>query len=463
MHIEPVSSPYKADPKITTPAAGLSEKIGDPAVPAEFPKGILRWRNDRWADTVGLGKLPNKEWLAHFGRFEALPDNLPTPLALRYHGHQFRNYNPDIGDGRGFLFAQMRDHLGRLMDLGTKGTGQTPFSRDGDGKLTLKGAVRELLATEMLEALDVHTSKTFSIVETGEELWRGDEPSPTRSAALVRLSHSHIRFGSFQRIAFEQNEEMMHALVCYSLRELYAAEPSDNPAAQLLELVVPRIADLAASYMVAGFVHGVLNTDNMNITGESFDYGPWRFTPKWDPGFTAAYFDHQGLYAFGRQAEAMHWNLGQLAVALRLICEAEPLIAALEKFPALFQAAIVRRFLWRLGLNSNDEASDRQLVEAAERAMMAENIEIDIFFLRHHAKSSLDWQAGSEEYKKFLKQLNQYQISDTANPVTDIAVCSMHIEEVESIWDAIAKDDDWVPLDTKIIEIRKYSNFLHGK
>ena len=146
-------------------------------------------------------------------------------------------------------------------------------------------------------------------------------------------------------------------LVSYCLTILYNETPEDNPAAQLLHLAVERIADLAASYMVAGFVHGVLNTDNINITGESFDYGPWRFTEFWDPRFTAAYFDETGLYAFGRQAEAMHWNLGQLAVSLRLMCEAPPLIEALERFPGLFQAAIVRRFLWRLGLQSQGDGA----------------------------------------------------------------------------------------------------------
>ena len=119
--------------------------IGDPITPASFPQHILRYRNDRWAQSVGLAGLSDTEWIDHFGRFAPLEGCLERPLALRYHGHQFRVYNPDIGDGRGFLFAQMRDHLGRLMDLGTKGSGQTPYSRFGDGRLTLKGGVREIL------------------------------------------------------------------------------------------------------------------------------------------------------------------------------------------------------------------------------------------------------------------------------------------------------------------------------
>src|SRR4029079_14322360 len=136
------------------------------------------------------------------------------PLALRYHGHQFRVYNPALGDGRGFLFAQVRDAQdGRLLDLATKGSGRTPWSRGGDGRLTLKGGVREVLATAMLEALGVPTSKSFSLFETGEPLERGDEPSPTRSSVLVRLSHSHVRFGTFQRHAFHDRADHIGLLV----------------------------------------------------------------------------------------------------------------------------------------------------------------------------------------------------------------------------------------------------------
>src|SRR6185436_12498306 len=170
-----------------------------------------------WADAVGLATLDDAQWLRHFGRFEPLPGNLPRPLALRYHGHQFRVYNPDIGDGRGFLFAQLRDGENRLLDLGTKGSGQTPYSRSADGRLTLKGGVREVLATEMLEALGVNTSKTFALFETGEDLVRGDEPSPTRSSVLTRLSHGHIRIGTFQRLAFFGETQNIETLVRYCL------------------------------------------------------------------------------------------------------------------------------------------------------------------------------------------------------------------------------------------------------
>ena len=200
------------------------------------------------------------------------------------------------------------------MDLGTKGSGQTPWSRFGDGRLTLKGGVREILATEMLEALGVPTSRTLSLIETGEALERGDEPSPTRSAVLVRLSHGHIRIGTFQRLAYQRDEANMRAAGRLCPASNSTARSRRRSGRGCSTSSSARTARLAARYMAAGFVHGVLNTDNINVTGESFDYGPWRFAPTWDPGFTAAYFDHPGLYAFGRQPEAIHWDVMQLAV-----------------------------------------------------------------------------------------------------------------------------------------------------
>jgi uncharacterized protein YdiU (UPF0061 family) len=451
MIIEPMHSPYRPDPQI----ASLGEKIGDSVRVANFPETTLRFRNDRWAATVGLDGYDDAAWVRHFGRFEPLPYNMPEPLALRYHGHQFRVYNPDIGDGRGFLFAQLRDGYDRLLDLGTKGSGTTPYSRRGDGRLTLKGGVREILATEMLEALGVDTSKTFSLIETGEELIRGDEPSPTRSAVMVRLSHSHIRFGTFQRIAAEGNEALMHKLIHYCLEHLYCVKISENPAAQLLGLAVDRVADLAGSYMVAGFVHGVLNTDNINITGESFDYGPWRFTEKWDTSFTAAYFDQSGLYAFGRQAEALHWNLGQLAVALRLVSDAPPLIAALERFPDLYQQSVIRRFLWRLGVVSRGEDEDKRLVEAAERAMIRDQIPIAAFFHGYRGGRTGAFASKGADQAAFEDILRGYApIHASGDYWASNPVCTMLIDEVEMIWDAIAQKDDWQPLYQKLAYIQ---------
>ncbi len=201
----------------STSHLALGSNFYDPVEPARFPELTLRYRNQRAAASVGLDRLSEAEWLEHFGRFIPIPGSLGAPLALRYHGHQFQTYNPDLGDGRGFLFAQLHDDRGRLLDLGTKGSGRTPWSRGGDGRLTLKGGVREVLATSMLEALGVDTSKSLSLIETGEELERHDEPSPTRASVLVRLSHSHIRIGSFQRLSHLGDTASLKRLLDYLL------------------------------------------------------------------------------------------------------------------------------------------------------------------------------------------------------------------------------------------------------
>lgn len=438
--------------------AEIADFIGVPVAPADFPQHILRFRNNRAAATVGLDDIGDAEWVDLFGRLAPLDGSLPRPLALRYHGHQFRHYNPDIGDGRGFLHSQVTEGgSDRLLDLGTKGSGQTPYSRFGDGRLTLKGAMREILATEMLEALGVPTSRTFSVIETGEALERNDEPSPTRGAVLVRLSHGHIRIGSFQRLATLEEPEHLARLVDYALRRLYREEPGQDPALHLFELAVARCADLAASYLVAGFVHGVLNSDNIAITGESFDYGPWRFAPTWDNGFTAAYFDHQGLYAFGRQPEAIQWDLAQLAIALSGMTDQEALLTAFHSFPDRFRARFDARMLWRLGLETGDPILARDLSRVAVETMQAGGLPIDRAFY--------DWRGGRDVPAEDLRRL-----ADRCTPVPDAltagywqdgAPCSMLIDEVEALWSAIDRDDDWSPLMAKVEAIRRMGR-AHG-
>jgi serine/tyrosine/threonine adenylyltransferase len=447
----PQAPSYRPDPAILK----LGDAFYDAVEAADFPQAILRFRNDRAAGEIGLESLDDDQWRRHFARFEPLPGNLPQPLALRYHGHQFRVYNPEIGDGRGFTFAQMRRADGALIELGTKGSGQTPYSRFGDGRLTLKGGVREVLASEMLEALGVPTSRSFSLVETGEALQRNDEPSPTRSAVLVRMSLGHIRIGTFQRLAYHGDAGNMRRLVDYCLDEMFLVEKDADPVAQFFELVVARTARLAARYMAAGFVHGVLNTDNINVMGESFDYGPWRFAPTFDPAFTAAYFDHAGLYAFGRQPEAILWNAAQLAVSLRLISEAPPLIERLEKFEALFRESYPAPLLRRLGLRARESEAGWQLKDAIDEALLATQWPIDRFFFDAFG-GALPASYGAE-WDKVRDALAGH------DPVPDARAhpyfaggepCAMLIDEVEAIWSAIDRDDDWRPFHAKIAAVR---------
>jgi len=448
---------YNADPKILE----LGEAFYDAVEPADFPECKLRFANRRWAEQVGLD-LSHEQWAAHFCRFEPLPDNLTHPLALRYHGHQFRVYNPDIGDGRGFLFAQLRDERGRLLDFGTKGSGQTPYSRHADGRLTLKGGVREVLATEMLEALGVNTSKTFALFETGEDLVRGDEPSPTRSSVLTRLSHSHIRIGMFQRLAFYGEVENMAALVRYVLVKLYsdeAGEDASENALRLFDLVSAATARLAASYMAAGFVHGVLNSDNINVTGESFDYGPWRFTPYWKDDFTAAYFDHYGLYSFGRQPEAIHWDLAQFAGCMSLLTEAPPLADALGKWSARFDEELIEAVLRRLGIERQGE--DRDLAGALIKALQTREATIDrVFFDWRGGRDPDAERYGSPQFRELAAKLEGRERPPSHPYWSDLEPCSMHIDEVEAIWSGIAERDDWSAFETKVAAIRRMGNAM---
>ncbi|GHA20769.1 UPF0061 protein [Devosia pacifica] len=438
------------------------ERLGtdffDPVQPAQFPQTVLRHRDQRWAGRIGLEHLSEEDWLRHFGRFEPLKGSLEAPLALRYHGHQFRSYNPELGDGRGFLFAQCHDLKDdRLLDLGTKGSGRTPWSRGGDGRLTLKGGVREVLATEMLEALGVYTSKSLSLVETGEQLWRGDEPSPTRSAVLTRLSHSHIRIGTFQRLAYLEDDAAIARLLDYCIETYYPQlAGSDDKAAAFLRAVTARVAQLGAQWTAAGFVHGVLNTDNINITGESFDYGPWRFLPHYDPDFTAAYFDETGLYAFGRQPDTLAWNLTRLAECLVPISSVEALEPALNTVWPEFRKTLSDAILGRLGLKPTGGEADTAFVTALFGFLGRSKAPYEQFFF--------DWYGGIASAKRAAESpAHEHYATEAFRPVADAlenftpvadlnldhdyfarqTPRTMLIEDVEAIWAPIADSDDW--------------------
>lgn len=447
----------------------LDSRFYAEVAPADFPMTKLRWRNQRWAEKAGLGALSDEDWIRHFGRFAPLKGSLEKPLALAYHGHQFGVYNPELGDGRGFLFAQLRDEAGRLLDLGTKGSGQTPWSRSGDGRLTLKGGVREILASHMLESLGVYTSKAFSVIETGEELYRGDEPSPTRSCVLVRLSHSHMRFGTFQRFAFLKDADAVGKLVEYCVRYFFPDAKGASiaeSAAGLMEAAVATTAELAASWMAAGFVHGVLNTDNMVVTGESFDYGPWRFLPNADPNFIAAYFDNQGLYRFGRQPRTAAWNLSQLGSALTLVGETGPLQAALDRFEAAYPAAFRRRMFAILGLAPKDSEADNAFLSRLFQWMGESKASWpQVFF---------DWFGGPASERRAadgplaeiyaaphfaeVRALMMEQTPDRperlSHPYFQQALpARMLIEDVERIWAGISETDDWSAFEAAIAHV----------
>lgn len=453
----------------------LGDAFYDVVRPAAFPKLTLRFRNDRAAHEVGLDALEDDAWIEHFGRFRALEGNLREPLALRYHGHQFGSYNPALGDGRGFLFAQVRAERGRLLDLGTKGSGPTPWSRGGDGKLTLQGAVREILAAEQLEALLVPTSRTLSVIETHESPERHDEEPPTRGAVLVRASFSHVRFGTFQRLAHLGDAANMHRLVAYVVRELFPHLASAHDEVfSMFDEIVTRTADVTAAWMSAGFVHGVLNSDNMNVTGESFDYGPWRFLPTLDPAFTAAYFDERGYYAYGRQSQASLRNLGYLADALATVKLRVDRETLAREYEARYRRGLRERIERRLGLFPGDPAQATRLGTATLDLLGTQKVGFAELF---H-----DWLGGptaearalasprgplydSALARPFRSALEGYRSRvsvPSESAVEASAPCDLLVDEVRAIWASIAKHDDFSPLHAKVGAIRAWGARLRG-
>lgn len=457
------------------PILELGNDFYDTVRPAAFPTSALRYKNEFVFQQIHLNDKSEDFYKKHFWSFEPLPENLVQPLALRYHGHQFAHYNPDLGDGRGFLFAQIFDSNQKLFDLGTKGSGTTPYSRRGDGRLTLKGAFREALATEMLESLGVNTSKTLIFYETGESLDRSDEPSPTRSAVLTRLSHSHIRFGTFQRLAHLQQPENIKKLVDYVLKyyvsqkEKSLSPPDTHPFDLLFPWICTRTADLVASIMMCGFVHGVLNTDNMNVTGELFDYGPYRFMAEYNPNFVAAYFDGQGLYRFGRQPFSFAWGLEQLAKSLMFAHPEFDPAPALQKFGEQFNDSVQKYFLRRLNLIPAGPELTADLISEFFTQMEDHQLLFEQTFFDFHSGWDEERLKKSPQYLIYqkaefskLKNLLQSFPHDVEKKLKFINYLSrsqpetLRIEEIEKIWSFIDDKNDWTEFNAKLDRIRSF-------
>ncbi len=278
------------------------------------PAPAVLWYNAELAAELSLGAVD-------FGSFEAAsilsgglsPDGA-SPLAQAYAGHQFGGFSPQLGDGRALLVGEILDRNGQRRDIHLKGSGRTPFSRGGDGKAALGPVLREVLIAEAMHALSIPTTRALAAVATGEDIVRdGIRPG----AVLARVAASHIRVGTFQFFAARGEHEKLKRLADYAIaRHMPELTARDNPYLALLTAVIDRQAALIAKWMGVGFVHGVMNTDNMTISGETIDYGPCAFIDAYDPGAVFSSIDHGGRYAFNNQPAILQWNLARFAETL---------------------------------------------------------------------------------------------------------------------------------------------------
>jgi serine/tyrosine/threonine adenylyltransferase len=477
-----------ANPFLALPYEPAFESLGedyyDVVTAAEFPQQTLRFRNDDVLPHIGIdpSTVTDEHFIEAFGKFSG---RIPL-LAMRYHGYQFGEYNPYLGDGRGFLYGQVRGLDGELYDFGTKGSGRTPYSRGGDGRLTLKGGVREVLAAEMLHRLGVRTSRCLSLIETGEALWRGDEPSPTRSSVMVRFNRSHIRFGTFERSHALSRPDLTQKLLDHVIDYYYPhlkQEGDDSAAetryARFYAELVQRVATLAAQWMSVGFCHAVLNTDNMSITGESFDYGPYAFIERYDPKFTAAYFDYSGRYCYANQPLICKLNLELLQVPLAAIVDPQDLAAGLAQFDEHYNTAYRQRMLHKLGFDQIPIALGDELLKLTLQFLQTTQIGYHDFFLALRQQFSPLWcedanlifaasvSPNADALASSFKQWRQtYHQVLTGLPESDMTAIAQRLNqhnpdtilirpEIEAVWEPITTNNDWEPFYTLLKQIRE--------
>ncbi len=368
---------------------------------AEPPKAPqLTIFNDRLAAELGLpgrdaGETELTDWLSGAA---SVPGS--APAALAYAGHQFGQFNPAMGDGRALLLGEIVASNGARFDLQFKGSGRTPYSRGGDGMCALGPALREYLMSEAMAALHVPTTRSLAVVATGSGIWR-EQPHP--AAVLTRVAASHLRIGTFEYAATHLGVEAVQQLTDYALGrhypELMAAR---NRPLALLEAVAEAQARLVAKWMALGFVHGVMNTDNVTISGETIDYGPCAFLDVYAADEVFSSIDRQGRYAYGQQPAVCRWNLYQLASALIAAiaavdaADAETARVLLEDWPTRYQAHWLRELCAKLGLTTAQD-DDLALVRDLFALLEGQQADFTMLFRALSASLTLGYEVLAEQ------------------------------------------------------------------
>ncbi len=304
--------------------------------------------NQDLALALGLDEklVQSSDFVRAFSGLES-PENF-TPLAMAYAGHQFGTYNPQLGDGRGLLLAQIRDSNHRSWDIHLKGAGRTPYSRLGDGRAVLRSSIREYLGSEALYHLGIPTTRALALFGSNTPVQRETEEN---AALLVRVAQSHVRFGSFEWFHYTSRPELVKVLADYVIDLHHTDLPQDDSRYGLfLERVVKQTAELISHWQSVGFTHGVMNTDNMSIIGDTFDYGPYGFMDDYQPSFVCNHSDTEGRYAFDQQPGVGLWNLNALAHALSSLISTEDINSALSTYEPHIRECFATKMRAKLGL-----------------------------------------------------------------------------------------------------------------
>lgn len=355
--------------------ARLPEGFFARVAPTPVAEPHLLALNDALAGRLGL----DADWLRSAEGLAMLSGNgLPQgadPIAQAYAGHQFGGFVPQLGDGRAVLLGEIITPTNARFDIQLKGSGPTPFSRRGDGRAWMGPVLREYLVSEFMNAMGVPTTRALAAVSTGETVWR---ENGLPGAVLTRVAASHIRVGTFQFFAVRGDEASLKELTDYVIQRHY---PTANGPLSLLDHVVARQAETIAQWMALGFIHGVMNTDNMAVSGETIDYGPCAFMDGYNPNKVFSSIDRTGRYAWAQQPQIAVWNLAQLATCLiPLMGEKDAAIEAATKsvhnFAPLYQAAWLHRFGEKLGL------SDQTRVQSLAEGLLTIMAQQDADFTR---------------------------------------------------------------------------------
>jgi uncharacterized protein YdiU (UPF0061 family) len=366
--------------------ARLPERFYARLAPTSVSAPRLIRANDALARQLGIDPAR----LASMSGVEALAGNrIPEgaePIAMAYAGHQFGNWVPQLGDGRAILMGEVIGRDGLRYDIQLKGSGPTPFSRNGDGRAALGPVLREFIVSEAMAALGIATTRTLAAVATGETVFRQEGSLP--GAVLTRVSRSHVRVGTFEYFGNRGDVEAVRALADYVIARLYPEiAKMEQPYAALLESVIARTAKLVASWQLIGFIHGVMNTDNTSIAGETIDYGPCAFMDTYDPAKVFSSIDRGGRYAYGNQPRIAQWNLARFAQALLPLLASDEqgalkaAQAAIDTYPALFESAYLEGLRRKFGL-AHAREQDLPLIGEFFRHMADGNADFTLTFRR---------------------------------------------------------------------------------